>query len=257
VRFHAFGLEAAVGSSGRPLRWSVRLLSALSTALVTEHEAAADALRKIAPASKVHVLHNWVELVETVAPMPPTPPLRVAFVGGVVKRKGAPQLIEAMRLLDGSPVVLRLIGGPAEDGAESFTALRAAASDLVDAGTVAFVGELDPAGVRAELRSANLLALPSDAEGMPLAMLEALAEGRPVLVTEAGNMAHVVRESRCGWLLADRSPSTIAAALRELAGDDTELSLAAHEARTAARDRYSLAALTPAIQAILETAKSV
>ncbi|MBW3630941.1 MAG: glycosyltransferase, partial [Gemmatimonadetes bacterium] len=67
-----------------------------------------------------------------------------------------------------------------------------AAGDLVATGRVGFAGELDASGVRAELRAAHLFVLPSEAEGMPIAMLEAMAEGRPVLVTDAGNMRSVV-----------------------------------------------------------------
>jgi glycosyltransferase involved in cell wall biosynthesis len=256
VRFHAFGLEDALASGGRSVRLFVRLFAALSTALVALYEQAAEALRSIAPAGKVYVLHNWVQVPDSMVPPPAMPPLRVAFVGGVVRRKGAPQLIEAMRLLDRAEVTLRLTGGSAEDGIQAFDGLQVSACDLVADGRVTFVGELDPAGVRAELRVANLFALPSDAEGMPLAMLEALAEGRPVLVTDAGNMAQVVRDTRCGWLLPDRAPATIAAVLRELASDEATLADASDHAWTAARERYSLDALMPEIEAILEAARA-
>src|SRR3954464_6127720 len=62
VRFHAFGLEEALAGGGRSVRLFVRLLAALSTALVALYDQAGDALRSIAPARKVHILHNWVQV---------------------------------------------------------------------------------------------------------------------------------------------------------------------------------------------------
>ena len=124
-----------------------------------------------------------------------------------------------MRALEDVPVELRLVGGAGEDGPAALDSLQAAADDLVLAGRVTFAGEQDPAGVRAELRAGHLFVLASDAEGMPLAMLEAMAEGRATLVTDAGNMRTIVEETGCGWVLPDREPATIAAHVRRIAAD--------------------------------------
>jgi glycosyltransferase involved in cell wall biosynthesis len=256
VRFHAFGLEVAIDRGGRPLRVVLRALAALSAGLVAEHESAADALRGATRSRKVHVLYNWVEVPDDVVPMPSMAPLRLVFVGGVVRRKGAPQLIEAMRLLQDVEVELRLVGGPGEDGAEAFGRLQSDARDLVERGRVGFAGELDAKGVRAELQAGHLLVLPSDAEGMPLAMLEALAEGRPVLATDAGNMGRVIRDRGCGWLLPDRDPDTIAAHVRRVASDGDGVTLAGARASKAANEFYSPSAVRSQIDAILASTQA-
>jgi glycosyltransferase involved in cell wall biosynthesis len=174
VHFHAFGLEETVAEGGRPLRLVLRALLALADAAVVLHHSAADALDGVGGGS-VHVLPNWVEVPERPTELPTRPPLRLVFLGGLVRRKGVHQLIDAMRLLDGAPVELRLVGGAGEDGPAGLDRLDADAADLVAAGRVTFAGERDPAGVRAELRAAHLFVLPSDAEGMPISMLEAMA----------------------------------------------------------------------------------
>src|SRR5436305_2645051 len=98
VQFHAFALERFVAEGGLPLRLALRALAAAADRVVVLHQPAAEALMALT-GGPVHVLPNWVEVAGQVAPLPPQPPLRLVFVGGLVRRKGAPQLIEAMRSL--------------------------------------------------------------------------------------------------------------------------------------------------------------
>lgn len=251
VHLHAFGLERSVADGGRPLRIILGAVGVLAAGVVVVHEAAADALRGVVRDGSLHVLHNGVELPEAVAALPAQPPLRLVFVGGLVRRKGAPQLIQAMRLLDGAPVELRLVGGAGEDGPAALEQLEAGASDLVRDGRVSFAGELDGAGVRAALRAGHVFVLPSEAEGMPISMLEAMAEGRAVLVTDAGNMRSVVETTGCGWMLEDREPVTIAARVREIAEDPQALAQASRRAHQAVTTEYSTTAQRPRIEGIL------
>lgn len=251
VHFHAFGLEESIAEGGRPLALVLRFLTALAHVSVVLHQSAADALRRVCGRRSIHVLHNWVETPGDIVPVAPQLPLRVVFVGGLVRRKGVPQLIEAMRALDNAPVELRLVGGAGEDGPAALDRLKAETKDLVMAGRVGFAGEQDEAGVRAELRAAHLFVLPSEAEGMPIAMLEAMSEGRPVLVSDAGNMRSVVEETHCGWVLPNREPATIAQYLRRITDDPAALTDASERAWQAVVDRYSAAARRADIDAIL------
>lgn len=251
VHFHAFGLERSVAESGRPLRMAIRALGLVANAVVAVHQAAAESLSGIVDASSVHVLPNWVEVPNETAVLPLQPPLHVVFVGGLVRRKGVPQLIESMRALKGVPVELRLVGGAGEDGLAALERLHSAAADLVTAGCVSFAGERDSEGVRSELRAAHLLVLPSEAEGMPISLLEAMAEGRAVLVADAGNMKTLVEETGCGWVLPDRDPATIATYLRQVLSDPIALAKASAAARHAASARYSAEAQRDRIESLL------
>lgn len=250
VHFHAFGLERSLAEGGRTLRLVIRALGALGGAVVVVHESAAEAMRGII-SSPVYVLQNWVDVPDALSPPPPQPPLRLVFVGGLVRRKGVPQLIEAMRDLEGEPVELRLVGGAGEDGPAALKRIQAEAGDLVAAGRLSFAGEQDAEGVQAELQAAHLFVLPSEAEGMPISMLESMAAGRAVLVTDAGDMRSVVEETGCGWLLPDRLPATIAASVRQIAGDPAALAEASAAAWRTATTRYSAGSQRPQIEAIL------
>ena len=92
-------------------------------------------------------------------------------------------------------------------------------------------------GVRADipeiLAAADIFALASDWEGLPLAIMEAMAAGLPVVAARVGCVPEVVEHGRTGLLVPPRHEWALAAALRELAGDHKRR----HEMGAAARAR--------------------
>lgn len=89
------------------------------------------------------------------------------------------------------------------------------------------------------LPAADCFALTSVYEGMPMALLEALAAGIPAVTTPVGEVAQVVRAGVNGEIAADRDPATVAACLgrvrRDLAAYPAERCAASVEAFTPAR----------------------
>jgi glycosyltransferase involved in cell wall biosynthesis len=68
------------------------------------------------------------------------------------------------------------------------------------------------------LCAGDVFAQPSRNEGLPLALLEAMAAGLPVVVTRVGGMAEVVREGESGHLVAAGDAAALSAALAALLG---------------------------------------
>jgi len=138
--------------------------------------------------------------------IPPTAEL-IAFVGRMHRGKGVGELLEAAATLALKRPNLRLayVGDGPELGAIKD---KARASNLAD--RVEFPGACSSAEVARWLAAANLLALPSHAEGCPNVVLEALSCGRPVVATEVGDIPELVDRS-CGLLV----PSGNAAALTD------------------------------------------
>ena len=62
----------------------------------------------------------------------------------------------------------------------------------------------------------DIAVLTSSQEGLPLALLEVMAAGKPVVVTEVGGMAEVVQTGRTGWLVPPHNPAAVAQALLHL-----------------------------------------
>lgn len=96
-------------------------------------------------------------------------------------------------------------------------ALEELAADLDLATRVRFFGEVAEPGEY--LEQSDALVLASDHEGLPNAILEAMARGLPIVGTRVGGIPEVVEEGRNGLLVPPRQPAALASALSLLAAD--------------------------------------
>jgi glycosyltransferase involved in cell wall biosynthesis len=165
----------------------------------------------------------------------PSGPARLITVAALLPAKGLPQLIAAVRDLGDRDFALDLVGdGP----------YRAEYERLVrDAGLekrVVFHGYQPKPAVARLMQQADLLVLPSLGENLPVAVLEAMACGLPVVATRVGGVPDLVDE-RIGLLVEPGNPEALRAGIeRMLDGlDDYE----PQGIRARAVDRYSLDAI--------------
>lgn len=66
--------------------------------------------------------------------------------------------------------------------------------------------------VRASIRAARALVLPSEAEGLPIVIMEAMALARPVISTIVAGIPELL-DARCGWIVPPRNLDALAAAI--------------------------------------------
>ncbi|HLL83491.1 MAG TPA: glycosyltransferase [Longimicrobium sp.] len=161
--------------------------------------------------ARVEVLRNAVDL-DTFHPGPADPTLRerlgiapgetvLGFCGELRQKKGLPFLLDAFREVRRKrPACLLVIG---EVRARDQAALDAfAAEHPEDAARLLVTGPMEePARVAAALRLCDLVLLPSLWEGLPNALLEAMACGRLVLASDAGGIPEVVRPGIDGFIV--------------------------------------------------------
>ena len=96
-------------------------------------------------------------------------------------------------------------------------------------------GHVPPAEVLAALRAANVFVLTSRTEGVPQAVVEAMACGLPIVATDVGGVRAALDDGRAGALAESREPAAIADAIVRVS-DDERLRLAlAERALTLAR----------------------
>ena len=122
--------------------------------------------------------------------------------------------------------------------------LTALAAELGVAERVRFPGFLAHDALLAELAQAHVFLHPSETgpdgnqEGVPNSMLEAMSTGLPVVATRHGGIPEAVDEGASGYLVPERDPAALAAALLKLAGDPARYAAMGSAAAQAVRERF-------------------
>jgi glycosyltransferase involved in cell wall biosynthesis len=138
----------------------------------------------------------------------------VASVGGIQRRKGQLDLVEAAAPLAREfPDLVFALGGGAGD-AEYLAALNARIAELGLQRHFRLIG-FEP-NVRNLLSISEALVHPSHSEGFGLAILEAMAAGLPVVATRCGGPEEIVEDGESGLLVPVESPRELSDALRRL-----------------------------------------
>jgi len=178
------------------------------------------------------VVPNGVALPASGVPAPsrraPGDPLRIAFVGQAVARKGLPVLLRAFEALRREmPAELTIVGAGEDEVAPL----------LVERDGVIVLGQVGDAEKHAALAAADVLCAPSlGGESFGMVLTEAFAAGTPVVASDIAGYRDVVTHGHDGLLVAPGDFSALVQALRELAADVALApALGTHAARSAQR----------------------
>ena len=135
-------------------------------------------------------------------------------VAKMLEQKGHRYLVDALAATDDDrePMHVALLGdGPLRDEIEGRADAAGVADRLHFLGTRSDVPRL--------LRVADAFILPSLWEGLPMALLEAMAAGLPVIATSVSGTRQVVEDGRTGILVSPGDSAALASAMGRLAGD--------------------------------------
>lgn len=192
-------------------RWLKRRLSARLAAHVAVSERSGREVEAYAglPPGSVGVVRNGVPDLGPVEPLPHDGVVLVA-VGRLNAQKGFDVLLEALQRLTGARLVI--VGG-----GEEHDALTRQAARLGLSGRVRITGWTER--VRHFLSQGDIFVLPSRSEGFPLAIVEAMLAGLPVVASGVGGVPESVRDGETGLLVAKDEPERLAAALQRLIAD--------------------------------------
>ena len=220
-----------------------------ATHVTTVCEANARVQRAAGVTAEITVIPNAVPLPPRrtrVAPDPTAP--RVGLVGRVVPIKDIATFLRACALVrEVATAATFVVAGPLDHDpayVEACFDLRAQLG-LTDA--VTFAGTVDAPALVAEL---DVVVLTSRSEGAPLALLEAMAAGTPVVATDVGGCAEVVADG--GVLTPVGVPRATAEAILGLTGDASTWMATSTRARLLA-ERRSPRALVAAYRELYET----
>ena len=199
------------------------------------------AYRDFVPEQRVVALPNGIDC-RPFATVPlvrsnPEQPLHLLYIGRVAREKGMYEMLQGVRLAHELGVDTRLIvaGHGAEEGR-----LRRYAQALGIAARVCFIGPVFGADKVKLLSGSDVLLLPSYSEGLPYALLEAMAAGIPVVATPVGAIPDVMSDGIHGFLVPQRDGKAIAEALAVLAGDRERLSWMSRACKRRIRAAFSI-----------------
>lgn len=197
-------------------------------------------LKLIVPENKITVLQNYCIMPETSDNrfFAERNKKQILFLGEIGKRKGCfdiPEVLEKAGLKEKNAVFVFAGDGNAEDVKQIKDSLKE--KNLSD--YVKFVGWVRGKEKEALLKESQIFFFPSYHEGMPMAVLEAMAYGMAILTTDVGGIPKLITDQAEGYLCKPGDTTQMAERLGELLTDSNKAEKFGENAGEKAKKHYS------------------
>ena len=173
----------------------------------------------------------------------------VAHVGNIRPHKGHENLVEAVRVLAATRTDVHVVSAGGEKNDGDLARVRRLAVEAGVADRLTFLGRRPDA--LAFVGAAEMLVNPSDFEGLPVAVLEAMALGKPVVATAVGGVPSVV-DAATGILVPPRDPGALAGGIVRLLDDPALAAALGAAGREVVERHHGLEAMVRAYEAIYD-----
>jgi glycosyltransferase involved in cell wall biosynthesis len=180
------------------------------------------AIKKMIPGAPVYYLPNAIDIrpyqkIASRRSWTRDRQIRLLYLGYLGEAKGTYDLLEAFRIMDvgDSPVILNLVGDFLTD--QDRARLAEMASRVTENGKKCCL--LAPVHGEKKLacfEQADIFVFPSHDEGMPMAILEAMASGLPVIAASVGGIPDLIVNGRNGYLISPHAPGELSKAIENL-----------------------------------------
>jgi glycosyltransferase involved in cell wall biosynthesis len=159
-----------------------------------------------------------------------TEPLRLLFLGNLIRRKGVHTLLSALASIPLSNWVLRVAGDEQVDR-KYVKYLRDQTRQLGLVNNVRFLGAISPREVAYEMDAANLLVIPSEYEGYGIAYLEAMGYATVPVASSAGGAGEFVSHGENGYIVDPGDIEALSKIITAISSNREELHRLALSAR--------------------------
>jgi glycosyltransferase involved in cell wall biosynthesis len=249
---HGARFDEFFGSLRNVSRWLSRRALRSAGAVIVLGPSWEDKLRDLAPGAAWRIVPNGV-------PIPPARPwnngnrqFTVLYLSSLDPRKGPRDLVSAAALAFNSGLTgaVVLAGSETERGQKD--ALLGRIAECGCDSRVRLVGAVSGPEKERVLVDADCFVLPSYAEGLPMAMLEAMAYGMPVIVTRVGAIPEVVTDGVEGFLIEPGDVKALADRLLQMERDPTLRHRMGLAARKRVEQDYSIETMIERLLAIYD-----
>lgn len=156
-------------------------------------------ISNIEPKTNIVVINNTITIPNQITKWNDNK-FSIIFLGVLIKRKGVEDLLEAIKLIKSKTTKRKykiIIAGTGEEE----NRLKEKCKELEISNFVEFLGWINKEQKEKLLKENQLLVLPSYNEGLPMAVLEAISYGIPVLSTRVGDVEEAVISEKNGYLI--------------------------------------------------------
>ena len=168
---------------------------------------------------------------------------QIVFVGALTKNKGVYDLIDAYRMINDNSIKYVFIGSGDVNELKNLGNKNGIGDQLIFKGNVS-----DEEKIKTLMES-NIFVLPSYAEGQPLAILEAMCSGLPIISTNIGSIPEIIKEGVNGFIVDPGDTQALSEKIRYLIENENESKNISKNNYETARKRYNIERL------FLETSK--
>ncbi|MEP7211732.1 MAG: glycosyltransferase family 4 protein [Acidobacteriota bacterium] len=217
---------------------AARGLLKMSSAVVVFSKRESDSLAKRFPGTKIHVLPNAVPLDDVIDAERGTGEKTFIFFGRLHESKGIRHIVDACRELKAQGFSFKFVCYGAGSEKEFFTSSMT--KMLGD--RFSYRGVAKGVAKWKALSEADIFFLPSRDEGLPLALLEAMAAGCVPVMSESGAVADVIDDGRNGFLIEAGNTTQTVGRLKNLISESVlGWNTLRKNARETVRERFDFA----------------
>lgn len=193
-------------------------------------------IKEIEPKARTLIVSNTVRIPKETVSW--DIPFKVLFMGVLIQRKGLADLLRAVKVLKNEKKVgdMKFIiagSGPEEE------ALKALSAELNIEDCLEFVGWVDGEQKKKLYKECQMLVLPSYNEGLPIAVLEAISYGMPVVATDVGDISSAVQSGQNGELVIPGNIEMLSSGIRYICASEGRYRKFSAKSREIAKTRFS------------------
>lgn len=170
-------------------------------------------IKSIEPTTNTLIVSNTVHVPEEQVRWNES--FKILFMGVLIQRKGVSDLLQAVKILKDTEKIknikIIIAGTGIEEGA-----LKKLRDELEITEYVEFVGWTSGKKKEKLFKECQMLVLPSYNEGLPIAILEAISYGMPIVATNVGDISAAVIDGKNGYLVKPGDSNGLAVALANI-----------------------------------------